>query len=156
MSTAPDTTNISDLPIVHTQPTNNDEMIRNLQQSTEMLQQDKEAVIHSLQQEKKVRFEDTMNGPELPLPSTKDEPAQFVLSLEHKIIVLAVFFFFVFSDPKFRKYILNILVQIFGNFLKTETGNLTKIGMFVYSIFYGLCLLVCVSFIDFTSFHLAF
>ena len=88
-------------------------MIRNLQQSTEMLQQDKEAVIHSLQQEKKVRFEDTMNGPELPLPSTKDEPAQFVLSLEHKIIVLAVFFFFVFSDPKFRKYILNILVQIF-------------------------------------------
>ncbi len=156
MATA-DTTNISDLPIVRNPPTNNDEMIRNLQQSTESLQRDKESVLQSLQEEKKVRFTEETLSPALPIPETNENNSmQFVLSIEHKLIVLSVFFFFIFSDPKFRKYILNILVQIFGNFLKTETGNLTKIGMFVYSLFYGLCLLTCVTLIDLSSFHLAF
>ena len=154
MESSPDTTNISELPIVSNQSTNNDEIIRNLPLSTESVQNDPNVLMHDLHEEKKVRFsEDHSIHP----PEKKKVPSYtFSFKLEHKVIILSMFFFFVFSDPKFRKYILNILVQIFGNFLKTETGNLTKIGMFVYSLFYGLVLLLCVSFIDLTSFHLAF
>ena len=146
-----DTTSISELPIVTNTPSTNDEVLRNLPLSTESIQKDPSALIESLHEEKRVRFSD-----ETLSTDTQEQSYQFVFKLEHKLIILAVFFFFVFSDPKFRKYILNILVQIFGTYLKTETGNLTKIGMFVYSIFYGLILLLCVTFIDFTSFHLAF
>lgn len=144
-----DTTSISELPIVTNTPSTNDEVLRNLPLSTEGIQKDPSALIEAVHEEKRVRFSDE------PV-DTPEKAYQFVFKLEHKLIILAVFFFFVFSDLKFRKYILNILVQIFGSYLKTETGNLTKIGMFVYSLFYGLILLVCVTFIDFTSFHLAF
>ena len=144
-----DTTSISELPIVSNTPSTNDEVLRNLPLSTESIQKDPSALIESLHGEKRVHF----NDESVDIP---EKSYQFVFKLEHKLIILAVFFFFVFSDSKFRKYILNILVQIFGAYLKTETGNLTKIGMFVYSLFYGLVLLVCVTFIDFTSFHLAF
>ena len=93
MATA-DTTNISDLPIVRNPPTNNDEMIRNLQQSTESLQRDKESVLQSLQEEKKVRFTEETLSPALPIPETNENNSmQFVLSIEHKLIVLSVFFF---------------------------------------------------------------
>ena len=103
-------------------------------------------------------FEEDLQRKKPPQPLTQDisNSPQFVLTMEHKVVLLAVFFFFVFHDPKFRKYMLNILVQIFGAFLKTETGNLTKIGMFVYSLLYGLVLWCCVTFIDLASFHLAF
>jgi len=155
---SPDTTNISDLPIAPTPPTNSEESIRNLQLSTQTIHQDNGTVIQSLQEEKKVRFEEDLQRKDPPQPLTQDisKSPQFVLTMEHKVVLLAVFFFFVFQDPKFRKYMLNILVQIFGAFLKTETGNLTKIGMFVYSLLYGLVLWCCVTFIDLASFHLAF
>jgi hypothetical protein len=74
----------------------------------------------------------------------------------HKFIILATILFFIFMDKKFNKYILNILIQIFGTFLKTEHGNPSKLGYVFYSIFYGLILLAILTFIDVSSIHLAF
>lgn len=148
-----DTTNISELPIMQPPITNNkEEILQNTSLSTEQRQLDNNIVAPQKQktasekpEKKKVTFKE---------PPKKGE--SFVLTLEHKIIILATFFFFVFMDTQFKKYILNILVQVFGSFLKSEHGNMTKIGMFVYSLFYGSLLLGIVTCIDITSFHLAF
>ncbi len=156
MNVEPDTTNISDLPIMPTQQTSNDETMQNMPLSTGTIQQDSETIIEKELQEKRVRFSENMEEESSYHAPPMEKSYEWILSLEHKIILLATFAFFVFMDPKFKKYILNILVQIFGSFLRTETGLMSKLGMFVYALFYGLLLFVCVSFIDFTSFHLAF
>ena len=149
-----DTTNIQDLPI-HPGPVtnNNDEVIQNLNLTTQQRQLDDHAISNNeeTQYEKKhVSFGSN---------TIYDEETQknnFELTIELKIIVLATFFFFVFMDSQFKRYILNICVQIFGSYLKTESNQMSKLGMFVYSLCYGLLLWSIVSFIDLTSFHLAF
>ena len=154
-----DTTNISDLPINTNMPPNEqNEQIENMRLNTLPITNDKEIVKNDFIQEKKVRFEDNMN-PSLETSvqsNSKQTDFVFEFKLEYKIIILATFFFFIFIDNKFKKYILNILVQIFGSYLKTELGNMTKLGLFVYSLCFGLLLTGIVSFIDFSSFHLAF
>lgn len=151
-----DTTNISDLPIItNNSGKNNEEIIQNLNLTTEQRQQDLNSVTEKILEEKRVRFNDDMNE------SVKEEkiPSKntgFTLRLEHKVIILATFFFFIFMDVKFKKYILNIMIPIFGNYLRTETNQMNAIGMFMYSLFYASILLGCVSLIDLTSFHLAF
>jgi hypothetical protein len=154
-----DTTNISDLPINTNMPPNEqNEQIENMRLNTLPITNDKEIVKNDFIQEKKVRFEDNMN-PSLEKTdqgNSKQNDFVFEFKLEYKIIILATFFFFIFMDNKFKKYILNILVQIFGSYLKTELGNMTKLGLFVYSLCFGLLLTGIVSFIDFSSFHLAF
>ena len=148
-----DTTNIQDLPI-HPGPVtnNNDEVIQNLNLTTQQRQLDDHAISNNeeAQYEKKhVSFgSNTIHG--------EETQKNFELTIELKIIVLATFFFFVFMDSQFKRYILNICVQIFGCYLKTETNQMSKLGMFVYSLCYGLLLWSIVSFIDLTSFHLAF
>lgn len=148
-----DTTNIQDLPI-HPGPVtnNNDEVIQNLNLTTQQRQLDDHAISNNeeAQYEKKhVSFgSNTIHG--------EETQKNFELTIELKIIVLATFFFFVFMDSQFKRYILNICVQIFGSYLKTETNQMSKLGMFVYSLCYGLLLWSIVSFIDLTSFHLAF
>ena len=117
----------------------------NMSKSLKVVAPQKQETLSKKPEKKKVTFKE---------PSKKSE--SFVLSLEHKIIILSTFFFFVFMDTQFKKYILNILVQIFGSFLKSEHGHMTKMGMFVYSLFYGSILLTIVTCIDITSFHLAF
>tara|TARA_B100001059_G_C17799849_1_gene565446 strand:+ start:1195 stop:1671 length:477 start_codon:yes stop_codon:yes gene_type:complete len=153
-----DTTNISELPIVQTNSgTNNDEMMQNIHLSTEKRQHDVNSIVEKSVDEKRVRFQEKLGSPSNePVVPVVEKSSSFALQIEHKVIVLATFFFFVFMDTKFKKYILNILVQIFGNVLKTEMNQMTKIGMFVYSLFYASVLLICVSLIDLTSFHLAF
>ena len=154
-----DTTNISDLPInTNMPPSEQNEQIENMGLNTLPITNDKEIVNHDFIQEKKVRFEDNMNPSSLRSNQGNIEKKDFIFlfKLEYKIIILATFFFFIFMDNKFKKYILNILVQIFGSFLKTEVGNMSKIGLFVYAICFGLLLTGIVSFIDFSSFHLAF
>ena len=147
------TTNIQDLPI-HPGPVtnNNDEVIQNLNLTTQQRQLDDHAISNNeeAQYEKKhVSFgSNTIHG--------EETQKNFELTIELKIIVLATFFFFVFMDSQFKRYILNICVQIFGSYLKTETNQMSKLGMFVYSLCYGLLLWSIVSFIDLTSFHLAF
>ena len=67
----------------------------------------------------------------------------------HKTIIL-----FVFQDSKVRNYVMNILCQIFGKFLKTELGNISKIGMFFYSLFYGMTIFIIVKVVDVKKFNL--
>jgi hypothetical protein len=150
-------TSISELPVQqNTPPLSGDEQVENINIKTDSAIMDSQVVnthINTPPQEKKVRFEDQVNN------ETKRQSKYsnfFVLKLEHKIVILATFFFFVFFDKKFQKYILNILVQVFGTFLKTEHGNMTKIGTFFYSIFFGITCLAVVTFVDLSSFHLAF
>ena len=148
-----DTTNIQDLPI-HPGPVtnNNDEVIQNLNLTTQQRQLDDNALANNEEahyEKKHVTFgSNTIHDEE----TTK----KFELTIELKIIILATFFFFVFMDAQFKRYILNICVQIFGSYLKTESNQMSKLGMFVYSLCYGLLLWGIVSFIDLTSFHLAF
>ena len=148
-----DTTNIQDLPI-HPGPVtnNNDEVIQNLNLTTQQRQLDDHAISNNeeAQYEKKhVSFgSNTIDG--------EETQQNCEVTIELKISLLATFFFFVFMDSQFKRYILNICVQIFGSYLKTETNQMSKLGMFVYSLCYGLLLWSIVSFIDLTSFHLAF
>ena len=152
-----DTTNISDLPINNSLPTvSKEEHVENMKLNTVPITNDKQVVNQDFIQEKKVRFEDEINNEKNMVVSENKHSPIFVFKLEYKIIILATFFFFVFMDNKFKKYILNILVQIFGSFLKTEVGNMNKLGMLFYSLTYALLLIAIVSFIDFSSFHLAF
>ena len=152
-----DTTNISDLPINNSLPTvSKEEHVENMKLNTVSITNDKQVVNQDFIQEKKVRFEDELNKEKNVVVSENKPSPIFVFKLEYKIIILATFFFFVFMDNKFKKYILNILVQIFGSFLKTEVGNMNKLGMLFYSLTYALVLIAIVSFIDFSSFHLAF
>ena len=89
-----DTTNISDLPIMQPPITNNkEEVLQNTTLSTQQHQLDnrvvapqKQETLNQKPEKKKVTFKE---------PSKKAE--SFVLSLEHKIIILSTFFFFVFS-----------------------------------------------------------
>ena len=130
-----DTTNICDLPIVSTQPVSGEEGMRQMPLSTQSIQQDPNIVKEH--QGKKVRFNDESINSNM---THKNEPYKqiqnnnFTVLLEHKIIILATFssLYLVILNSK---YILNILVQIFGTYLKTDTGHLSKIGMFVYSFF---------------------
>ena len=149
-------TSISELPIQTNNPNVNiEEQIENSGISTEKIVMDDHATnqyIASPVKDKKVTFENEPN----PSDTSKKQNETFIMKIEHKIIVLATFLFFVFFDRKFQKYILNILVQVFGDFLKTEHGNMTKIGLFFYSIFFGSLLSLIVTFVDLSSFHLAF
>lgn len=153
-------TSISELPIQqNTPPISGDEQVANIGVTTDRAVMDRQVVNqhenieNHTPQEKKVRFEDSAKNEK---KRQKKNNEFFVLKLEHKIVILATFLFFVFFDKKFQKYILNILVQIFGEFLKTEHGNMTKIGMFFYSLFFGSILTSIVTLVDLSSFHLAF
>ena len=58
-----DTTNISDLPIVtNNSGNNNEEIIQNLNLTTEQRQQDLNAVTEKVIEEKRVRFKDDINS----------------------------------------------------------------------------------------------
>jgi energy-coupling factor transporter transmembrane protein EcfT len=80
----------------------------------------------------------------------------FELKDTHKVIILAIILFLLFSDPKVKAYIMNILEVIFGKFLKSQSGGITKIGLAFYSCVFGIALLVCVSFIDLSAIKLNF
>ena len=147
-----DTTNISDLPVQQPPVTqNNDEVIQNMNLTTQQRQLDDE----SRQREKKKEDDEPIKK-KVSFEEPVEKKNTFVLMLEHKIIILATFFFFVFMDVKFKKYVLNVLVQIFGSFLKSEHGNMTKLGMFVYSLCYGSLLWSIIACVDIASFNLSF
>jgi hypothetical protein len=151
------TTNISELPIKsNIPPIDSSEMEDKLQPSTEKFAIDQD-VIHS-QPEKRVKFADEESGNELvnqPV-KTKKEADLFTISNEFKLIALASLMFFIFIDSKFKKYIVNILTQIFGEFIKTETGGTSKIGNLFYSLTFGLVLYLFTMFVDYTSLQFDF
>jgi hypothetical protein len=74
----------------------------------------------------------------------------------HKVIILSTIYFMLFTDIKVRSYIINILVVIFGKFLRNAGGGTSKIGWIFYSIIYGLVLLATVSIINVSSYSLPF
>jgi hypothetical protein len=74
----------------------------------------------------------------------------------HKVIILATIFFMLFTDLKVRTYIINILVVIFGDFLRTAGGGTSKMGWIFYSFVFGLSLFVTVSVIDISAYSLPF
>ena len=123
------TTNINELPIKsNIPPIDSSEMENKIQTSTEKFTIDQD-IVHT-KKEKHVKFEDE-NPLEKNLDSNtskKNKSDFFNISNEFKLISLASLMFFIFIDSKFKKYIINILTQIFGVFIKTETGGTSKIG----------------------------
>jgi hypothetical protein len=124
------TTNINDLPVDPNPPDNRElpENQINLNRTREIEEPPKK-VVHF--EEKKI-----------------EKKQLYEISDTHKVIVLASLFFLLFSDIKVKSYILNILITIFGSSLKTSTGSISKIGLFIYSIVYALSLYTLVNVID--------
>jgi hypothetical protein len=74
----------------------------------------------------------------------------------HKVIILATIYFMLFTDIKVRSYVINILVVIFGDFLRTPGGGTSKMGWIFYSLVFGLSLYITVSIIDLSAYSLPF
>lgn len=153
------TTNISELPIKsNIPPIDSSEMEDKLQPSTEQFAIDQN-VIHT-QPEKRVTFSDEEQGMKNSENDKnvahKKESDLFTLSNEFKLISLASLMFFIFIDSKFKKYIINILTQIFGEFIKTETGGTSNIGNMFYAITFGALLYVFTIFVDYTTLQFDF
>lgn len=154
------TTNISELPIKsNIPPIDSSEMEDKIQPSTDKFAIDKD-IVHT-QPEKRVTFSDektestkTHAGEEL--THSKKSGELFTISNEFKLISLASLIFFIFIDNKFKKYIINILTQIFGEFIKTETGGTSKIGNLFYSLTFGVLLYLFTMFVDYTSLQFDF
>ena len=126
------TTNINDLPVDNNPPED-----RELPESN--LNMNRSRVIEEpTPSPKKVHFE------EKKIVKTQ----LYEISETHKIIILASLFFLLFSDLKVKSYVLNILIIFFGNTLKTATGGISKIGLFIYSVVYGIALLAFVNVLE--------
>ena len=138
------TTNINELPVETTPPEN-----RNLPegQINSSVNRMIDPNMNLRQEEKQVRFQEVAKS---------NLTKQFELKDSHKVIILSTILFLLFSDPKVKSYIMNILEVIFGKFLKSPTGTTTKIGLAFYASVFGTVLLVCVSFIDLSTIKLAF
>lgn len=138
------TTNINDLPIDTNAPNSYDLPENQLRNNRAP---DENVVI---QETKKVRFEDTTRPKHVPSQSG------YELKEKHKIIILAILFFIIFSDIKVKTYLVSILVVIFGDFIRVTGGGISKVGLLFYSLLYGIALLITVTLIDLSSFKLAF
>ena len=138
------TTNINDLPIDTNAPNSYDLPENQLRNNRAP---DENVVI---QETKKVRFEDTTRPKHVPSQSG------YELKEKHKIIILAILFFIIFSDIKVKTYLVSILVVIFGDFIRITGGGISKVGLLFYSLLYGIALLITVTLIDLSSFKLAF
>jgi hypothetical protein len=133
------TTNINDLPIDSNPPDN-----RELPESQLNLNRTREIEVPK----KSVHFEEKKieRGEKKQLYDIKET---------HKVIILASLFFLLFSDLKVKSYILNILINILGNSLKTTAGSISKIGLVVYSIVYACSLYLLVNLIDVATLKLS-
>ena len=137
------TTNINELPIETTPPEN-----RNLPEG--QINSSINRMIDpnaTLREEKHVRFQEV---------SPSKNVKNFTLNDNHKIIILATILFLLFSDPKIKSYIMNILEVVFGKFLKTPGLGTSKIGLVFYASVFGSVLFACISFIDLSTIKLAF
>ena len=137
------TTNINELPADSTPPENRNLPEGEINSSINRMI-DPNA---TLREERQVRFQEVA-------PSNLKKG--FELKDNDKIIILATILFLLFSDPKVKSYVMNILEVIFGKFLKLESGGITKTGLAFYSSVFGISLLLCVYFIDLSAFKLAF
>jgi len=125
------TTNINDLPIDSNPPENRD-------LPEQELNINRNRMIEDTAPTRKVHFEE----------KTIVKTQLYDIKESQKIIILATLFFLLFSDLKVKSYVLNILIVILGNSLKTGSGGISKIGLVVYSIIYGLSLFLMVKLVD--------
>jgi len=130
------TTNINDLPIDNNPPASLELPEHSIQQQPPL---DPSVYEEQESQKKRVRF------------SPAPEKQGYTLQEKHKIILLAVVFFLLFSDTKVKIYFMNILVVIFGESLRTSGGGTSKMGLVAYSILFGLTLFGIVSVIDLSA-----
>lgn len=126
------TTNINELPIDQNPPENRDLPEQNINSLNRR-------IIDEPEQEKRVHFK------EQPKPS---KTTLYDVSETNKVIILATIFFLLFSDGKVRNYIMSILIVIFGDILKTQSGGMSKIGLVFYSSVYGLSLFLLIFLVD--------
>lgn len=152
-------TSISELPIDQTQPsTSNMEMPESRQgsNSTQQHQIDVQLVPEQIPRSelKNVQIREDKNKIHT-IDTTKKVAKTEIIGEKEKIIILATVMFFVFQDSKFKNYVLNILCQIFGTFLKTGMGNISKIGVVFYSLVFGLLLFIITKIVDVNSFNLS-
>ena len=135
------TTNINELPIDNNPPENRDLPEQHLNSS----------LSHMLDpirnEEKHVRFQEV---------NTINKSSKFELKDTHKVIILATILFLLFSDVKVKNYIMDILEVIFGKFLKSPNGPITKWGLVFYSVVFSSVLFICISIIDLSSYKFAF
>jgi hypothetical protein len=131
------TTNINDLPVESNPPDNRElpETQLNVNRSREI----EDAPV------KRVQFEEPV----------VEKNKLYEIKETHKVIILASLFFLLFSDLKVKSYILNILIVILGNSLKTASGGISKIGLVIYSIVYAISLFTLVNLVDFASLKLS-
>jgi len=133
------TTNINDLPIDSNPPSHTQLPEEHIQMQSHRM--DEQVPIYPERpQRKQVHFQE-------PVSSVKDT---------HKVILLAMLFFLLFSDLKVKAYILNILAVVFGDHFRDPIGGISKVGLLVYSMVFGLALLLCVSVIDLSAVQLPF
>jgi hypothetical protein len=145
------TTNINDLPIDTNAPNTYDLPESQIRTNREI---DENVLIPET---KKVRFEDPrprQNGTSS--SSSSSSSSYYELKEKHKVIILAILFFVIFSDIKVKNYLVSILVVIFGDFIRVAGGGISKVGLLLYSLLYGLTLLITVSLIDLSAIKLAF
>lgn len=130
------TTNINDLPIDNNPPTSMElpeQMIR------EQVRPDSSVYEEPQDTKKRVRF------------SLTPKPSGYALQEKHKIILLAMVFFLLFGDTKVKIYLMNILVVIFGDSLRTSGGGTSKMGLIAYTLLFGITLFMVVSVIDLSA-----
>ena len=136
------TTNINELPVESTPPENRNLPENQINSSINRMIDPNS----TLREEKQVRFQEV----------TPNKEKRFELKDTHKVIILSTILFLLFSDPKVKAYIMNILEVIFGKFLKSATGTTSKIGLAFYASVFGTVLLICVSLIDLSAIKMAF
>ena len=132
----PNTTNINELPIEQNPPENREmpiDIARNVDRNIPE------------QHEKHVSFNTNNEEYNLPIIS---KHSLYEISEINKVIILASLIFLLFNDIKVRNYIMNILVVMVGDILKTSSGGISKIGLIVYSTVYGLFLFVLINLIE--------
>tara|TARA_Y100000389_G_scaffold177965_1_gene190695 strand:+ start:4505 stop:4981 length:477 start_codon:yes stop_codon:yes gene_type:complete len=155
-----DTTNIDELPVRNNIPVNNNnnEIVENMPITSNNITLDSKIQINE-PSKKQVKFNEqveelTTETPILKKPKNTND--NLGLTIEYKIIFLSTILFFIFMDKKFKIYIVNILAQIFGSYLKNDMGNISNIGIVFYSLFYATVLFGCVKLIDISSIKLSF
>ena len=144
------TTNINDLPIDTNAPNTYDLPENQIRTNRGI---DENVVIPET---KKVRFEDPRPRQGQSQGQGQNQGSSYELKEKHKIIILAILFFIIFSDLKVKTYLVSILVVIFGDFIRVTGGGISKMGLLFYSLLYGLALLITVTLIDLSAFKLAF
>jgi hypothetical protein len=132
------TTNINDLPIDSNPPSHTQLPEEHMQMQAHRM--DDVSIYPERPQQKHVRFGEESS----PVKDT------------HKVILLAMLFFLLFSDLKVKAYILNILAVVFGDHFRDPVGGISKVGILVYSIVFGSALFLSISVIDLSAVKLPF